>query len=771
MSLNVRRPPLEDWSKNRKYGVIIDAGSSGSRVYVYSWKDHEYAKKAFTADELKNKISTVERADYNGLKWTSREEPGISTFGSKPSEVGEHLDVLLNFAKEVVPENSHGSTPIFLMATAGMRLLPEEQQNELLRSTCRHIKSHSQFFMSNCEEHVKIISGELEGVYGWVAINYLMGGFDGSIKTHVDQDSLEQHHTFGFLDMGGASAQIAFEPEHHQKEEHQNDLTKVQLRTLDGRSVEYDVFVTTFLGYGSNEARRRYLEKRIEDMFVENNHTLNEHHQLQLDDPCLPLNLNTTDVSTSVPLSLHGTGNFEECIRLTDPLLNKNAACPTKPCLFNGVHTPNIDWSVNKFVGISEYWYSSHDVLGLGGVYDFTEYEEKANNYCSKDWSSIALDHKDLDTAELHRYQLQCFKSAWIVNILHEGIRIPRLKNPSGHNLTEDTDLLEQVIESVDSKNWRPVFQSIDTINDIQVSWTLGAMLLYVANQIPLEAHNDGFLGHNTDDEGIHEIADGISDHYIDSENGRFSKVEAKSTALIGVFSFILLGFLILLLLRFRKRKFNMNSTGGILGIDPSTSHRSASLLSTIRTVMSRALYTIGQWRFGSYTAVNTNNVELGSLEDPQHSDVVTINIPNGDRLLGQSFKTPSVISKQYWSKKRYSGDSYNTLFPEKGLGEASPFRTASSLGLANRNNSSSNLASRTGSTPNLPGLVDRSPSPLEMMRSRSRMALAIHEQPDEDDPSHDLTENGPTTLWTQSGSRIASPRGSPRGSLDERRK
>ncbi|KAI8642322.1 nucleoside phosphatase family-domain-containing protein [Parasitella parasitica] len=820
------------WEENRKYGVIIDAGSSGSRVYVYSWKDHEFAKSSFTIEELKGKIPIVERGDKDGLKWTSREEPGISTFGSKPNEVGEHLDTLLDFSKEVVPEDIHTSTPIFLMATAGMRLLPEEQQTQLLRTTCNYMREKTSFFISDCDNHVRIIPGELEGVYGWVAVNYLMGGFDNSIKAYTEKntnDQIEQHHTFGFLDMGGASAQIAFEPEHHQRQEHMHDLTRITLHTLDGRTVDYDVFVTTFLGYGSNEARRRYLEDRVKSLFATSNgkNLLDEHRMLQLDDPCLPLNLNMTDTSsTSVALSLHGTGDFDKCIEYTVPLLNKDADCPTKPCLFNGVHTPDIDWSVNKFVGISEYWYASHDLLGLGGVYDFIEYEKKASDFCGRDWSRVLEENQELGTAEVHRYQMQCFKSAWIVNVLHEGIEIPRIKNPSGHhNLTEDQEILEQTIESVDAKNWNPPFQSIDTINDIQVSWTLGAMLLHVASKIPLVDHQDGFLGHSTDDEGPHEIADGVTQNpnpsvSHDNENMSFLEdVRNRSrpttlTIVSFIFTTIIVVWLLMKYLQKRRNCINRNNVGangGILGSDTvitgagSAWHfvNPVTYLSSIANSISRSTISMRHWASKlllgrsnqQYSSVsNVIPVDMDTFDDGSGNVVngttdnnVSINIPNNDRVLGVHNKAPSVISKQYWSKKRYSGDSHSGIFHMNDVVEGSsvlPFRTSSAMGLANRNSSASNLTARTGSSPNLNGLVngltamDRSPSPLtaelNLTRSRSRVGFIIHEQSDEEDyvmSDGPLPSDTPAAAWLQNATRLASPRVSPRGSLDERRK
>ncbi|KAL8996847.1 MAG: hypothetical protein Q9169_003749 [Polycauliona sp. 2 TL-2023] len=471
-----------------RYGVVLDAGSSGTRLHIYKWVDPSNMRKAAGTDNLHSlpELKTEK-------KWTKKIHPGVSTFGETPDRIGpDHLKKFFDHALEIVPRDAVSDTPFLLLATAGMRLLPDSQRSKLLAEMCSYARSQTDFLIPDCGSNFQVISGSTEGLYGWVAANYLLGGFDAP----NDHDHGKDHHTYGFLDMGGASAQIAFAPNTTEAERHANDLTLLRLRTLDGNPVEYRVFVTTWLEYGVNEARRRYVEALLKES--------GQSDPGELRDPCLPKGLETTikgdillpgsnDVAGKTP-SLLGTGNFQECLKKTYPLLDKDAPCEDEPCLLHGIHVPAIDFDVNHFVGVSEYWHTTHEVFEMAHkdkAYDFQTYQERVEDFCKTDWKSLQegiKKHEWGKKVDEGKAIEVCFKSSWLISILHDGIGIPRVgieKSPgSSHNGTKE------VLESAKDKGFTDSFQAVDKIADTEVSWTLGKMVIYASSQV--RAKDDG---------------------------------------------------------------------------------------------------------------------------------------------------------------------------------------------------------------------------------------------------------------------------------------
>ncbi|KAJ2779301.1 Golgi apyrase [Coemansia interrupta] len=376
-----------DNGDHRRFGIVIDAGSSGSRVMVYAWDDPavqlEQQSHNASAGARPFRLPAIERA---GEHWAFKTEPGISSFASSAQHVGAlHIKPLLDFAQQQIPVGRQASTPVLLLATAGMRLLPLAQRNHVMESACAYARENYAFLVDACAHSFRVVSGEHEGLYG--------------------------------------------------------DVAQVTLRALDGRDRTTGVFAATFLGHGTNEARRRYVARLA----------------ASADDPCLApgLQLPTADGE------LRGLGSFDACVQATRPLLNKTAECARLPCLFAGVPAPPIDYARQQFVGVSEYWYAAHDFLALGGAWDAERFERRAREFCATPWDELLQLHAGDDAAHVHRLQMQCFKAAWLVNVLHEGFGLP--KQAGGP---------------------RPAFRSLDSVGGVEVSWTLGALLLRVSQTL-----------------------------------------------------------------------------------------------------------------------------------------------------------------------------------------------------------------------------------------------------------------------------------------------
>uniref|UniRef100_A0A8D1H1J4 Ectonucleoside triphosphate diphosphohydrolase 3 n=1 Tax=Sus scrofa TaxID=9823 RepID=A0A8D1H1J4_PIG len=217
-----------------KYGIVLDAGSSRTTVYVYQWPA-----------EKENNTGVVSQTFKCSVKGS-----GISSYAENPQDVPKAFEDCMQKVKGQIPAHLHGSTCIYLGATAGMRLLRlqnETAANEVLASIQNYFESQPFDFRG-----AQIISGQEEGIYGWITANYLMGNFLEKSLWHmwVHPNGVE---TTGALDLGGASTQISFAAEE-----------KVGLNTSDIMKVslygyEYTLYTHSFQCYGRNEAEKRFL--------------------------------------------------------------------------------------------------------------------------------------------------------------------------------------------------------------------------------------------------------------------------------------------------------------------------------------------------------------------------------------------------------------------------------------------------------------------------------------------------------------------------------
>ncbi|XP_078203348.1 ectonucleoside triphosphate diphosphohydrolase 4 isoform X8 [Callithrix jacchus] len=351
---------------NVNYGIVVDCGSSGSRIFVYCWPRHN--------GNPRDLLDIRQMRDKN----------------RKP--------VVMKIKPEHVPRAKHKETPLYILCTAGMRILPESQQKAILEDLLTDIPVHFDFLFS--DSHAEVISGKQEGVYAWIGINFVLGRFEHiedddeavvevNIPGSESSEAIVRKRTAGILDMGGVSTQIAYEVP-KTEEVAKNLLAEFNLG-CDVHQTEhvYRVYVATFLGFGGNAARQRY-EDRIFTNTIQKNRLLGKQNGLTPDmpflDPCLPLDIKDEIQQNGQTLYLRGTGDFDLCRETIQPFMNKTNETQTS---LNGIYQPPIHFPNSEFYGFSEFYYCTEDVLRMGGDYNAAKFTKAAKDYCATKWSIL----------------------------------------------------------------------------------------------------------------------------------------------------------------------------------------------------------------------------------------------------------------------------------------------------------------------------------------------------------------------------------------------
>lgn len=207
------------------YAVIIDAGSTGSRVLAFTFH------KSLINDEL-----ILDKELFSEIK------PGLSNFADNPSDAINGLNELINKAKNVIPKNEWSITPLAMKATAGLRLLPLDKANNLLNE-CKKFFNTTGFLINNSS--VTIMDGVDEGIFAWFTVNFLFN--------HLTKDN--NKNTVAVLDLGGGSTQVTYTPD-------DNDIDKFQknhLHTIYALNNNMTIYTHSHLGMGLMASRKSIL--------------------------------------------------------------------------------------------------------------------------------------------------------------------------------------------------------------------------------------------------------------------------------------------------------------------------------------------------------------------------------------------------------------------------------------------------------------------------------------------------------------------------------
>jgi len=335
-----------------QYSLMIDAGSTGSRIHVYRFN---YC----------NQSPTLEDETFKEIK------PGLSSYPDSPKDAADSLDPLLKLAMSKIPEELRECTPIAVKATAGLRLLGVDKSNAILKAVEEKIRKEYPFNLPK-EKGVILMGGEDEGVYAWITVNYLLNKIGQERKLD----------TVAVMDLGGGSTQIVFEPltiDHLEYPIPESDEGyKIELPFGNHK---YILYQHSYLGYGLMEARKSIMGGFISPEKIQSNKPIVNH--------CFPesfsQDISVKGTSESVTITGSENVNFRDCFKfIKTTLFNKTVACTTKPCSFDGVYQPSISETFNNNdIYAFSYFYDRTTPLGLSLNPEIEDIGELARKACS----------------------------------------------------------------------------------------------------------------------------------------------------------------------------------------------------------------------------------------------------------------------------------------------------------------------------------------------------------------------------------------------------
>lgn len=317
-----------------RHVVVFDAGSSGTRVHVFS----------FLPPEDGDRVPTL--SDTNDQPRTKKVKPGLSEIARSATvedDVKNYLAPLLNYATNFVVPDQRGLTPVIFQATAGMRVIDDVVCDRVMTAVRDVLRSSGFLF----EDSFAFISeGKREAALSWIAANYLSKRLaDGS-------------ETIGLIEMGGASTQVVFEVEKTTLESLSADKVFV---FEDSRGRRYNLYAASYLGYGQDYAMDTYFEHARSD-----------------EEPCC-----VRGGQCGPERDRRGIGAYETCVERVRAVLFQSERFTVPPS------------TMQTFVATENFYYTRSDVADImpaSFVMDMNRADDFGKELCAGSDAVLAVD-------------------------------------------------------------------------------------------------------------------------------------------------------------------------------------------------------------------------------------------------------------------------------------------------------------------------------------------------------------------------------------------
>merc|ERR1719187_853322 len=380
-------------TSSEPYLAVIDAGSRHTTIHLFSWNS--------TCDP--HEVASCRIGDG-----------GISQFVDHPDQVGPYLLPCMTEVAAALTPDQLMTTNIAMGATSGMRLVQISDP----AAAAAIIAAVEELLMDSVFQYepgmARIMTGAEEGGYAWITANLL----SGALGTGIDGK-----RTDGALDMGGGSAQVAFECRDNGgvKEDYCSNGEETLMFELYGQ--EHTVFSTSNECYGLRESMERYLVLLMHNNLVENGDVITKN----VKNPCMRGNMSSHPGDNAWLQRMKGNPTFPtkkseiiftHCTDVTEPTLA--AAIDQLEDDFEFEWVPSYDEAeCNEVLGrlldqtsCQDVFDASSDscfdlkILGIEQVSSLAEAQGRIDEVC-------AATKDEMETS--------CFKVTYIMKMLLEG--------------------------------------------------------------------------------------------------------------------------------------------------------------------------------------------------------------------------------------------------------------------------------------------------------------------------------------------------------------